>query len=114
MSAHVAAKATRRERPADGGMVWHDKLNAFECYGCDGFEEVHDRRRRTPDSLALLRELLIVDHTECWQFNDPRMAADARKYRKRKKLRENMERQGSGNRDQGTGLASQRTAWRGR
>lgn len=86
----------KRVRPADGGMKWIDELNAFQCYGCDGFEEVRKRAERTPDKLALLRELLVIDHTECWQFDDPRMAADARRYRKKKKLRENMAAQHNG------------------
>ena len=93
-------KALRRERPDDGGMVWHDRLNAFECLGCDGWEEIRKASDRTPDRLAELKELLIVEHTECWQYDDPRMAADARRYRKEKKRREN--------------LAAQRVSWRGR
>ena len=87
--------ATRRERPADGGMPWHEKWNAFECYGCSEFEEIRNRALRTPAKLAELRELLIIEHTECWQFSDPQMAADARKFRKRKTLRENMRKRGS-------------------
>ena len=31
--------------------------------------------------------LLIIDHTECWQFDDPRIAEEARCYRKEKKRR---------------------------
>jgi hypothetical protein len=84
------AATAMRERPADGGMTWRDELNAFECHGCNEFEEIRKRADRTPDRLALLRELLIVDHTECWQFKDPKMARDARKHRKAKKLRENL------------------------
>ena len=89
----------RRIRPGDGGILWHEKYNAFECLGCNDFEEIHKASDRTPDRLAELKEFLIVDHTECWEFDDPRMAADARKYRKKKKLRRN--------------LAAQRTVWRG-
>lgn len=96
----VTPASQARKRPADGGIVWHDELNAFECYGCGEFEEVRSASRRTPEKLAELKELLIVDHTECWEFDDPRMAADARKYRKEKKRREN--------------LAAQRVSWRGR
>lgn len=77
----------KRERPLDGGIVWHDRLNAFECYGCSGYEEVRSRARRTPEKLALLREFLVIDHTECWEFDDPKMAADARRYRSEKKRR---------------------------
>jgi hypothetical protein len=89
----------RRERPEDGGIAWHEKLHAFECLGCGEFHEVHSAARRTPDRLAELREFLVVDHTECWEFADPQMARDARRFRKRKKLERN--------------LAGQRVAWRG-
>ncbi len=68
-------KTTKRARPEDGGIVWHERLHAFECQGCDEFEEVHGAHNREPDRLAELKELLVVDHTECWEFDDPRMAA---------------------------------------
>lgn len=31
-----------RERPANGGVQWHEQWNAFECYGCGEFEEIRD------------------------------------------------------------------------
>lgn len=77
-----------RDRPEDGGMIWHPRLNAFECLGC---EEMLPQRRLTwnsPERLAEAREMLVLDHTECWQFGDSRMAAQARKYRKNRKRRE--------------------------
>jgi len=88
-----------RERPWDGGVTWHERLNAFECLGCTEFTSVK-RPDRQPDRLAELKELLIIDHTECWQYSDAKMALDARKYRSEKTRRQN--------------LAAQRTAWRGR
>jgi hypothetical protein len=93
-------KKSKRERPEDGGMVWHEEFNAFGCLGCMEFEEIHKRADRTPEKLAELKEMLIADHTECWEFDDPQMARDARKYRKEKKRREN--------------LAAQRVSWQGR
>lgn len=107
MATAVVHKA-KRKRPEDGGIVWHERLNAFECLGCTEFEEVRSAARRTPEALASLRELLIVDHTECWEFDDPRMAADARKYRKEKKRRENLRARASG------ALDRQAVSWRGR
>lgn len=102
----LAPRGQKRERPAEGGLVWHEELNAFQCYGCDEFEEVRSAARRTPEKLAELKEMLILDHTECWEFSDPKMAADARRHRKEKKRRELLA--------QGRGLGSQRTSWRGR
>lgn len=104
----VRRTATKRERPADGGVVWHEELNAFQCYGCLEFEEIHKRADRTPDRLEELKELLIIEHTECWQFDDPRMAADARKYRSEKKRRENLKARVAG------ALDRQSVSWRGR
>jgi hypothetical protein len=95
-----AAVATKRERPADGGIVWHEKFNAFECYGCDEFEEIHRRADQTPEKLEELRELLVIEHTECWEFDDPRMAQQARRFRKEMKRQKN--------------LAAQRVSWQGR
>ena len=103
----------RRERPLDGGLVWREDLHAFECYGCGDFDEVHNRRDREPDRLEELKELLILDHTECWEFDDPEMAKDARQHRKEKKRRELLK-QEIGDREQGIGLAAQRVSWRGR
>jgi hypothetical protein len=100
MSAYGMAKKAKRERPEDGGIVWHEEWDAFECLGCMEFTEIRKRADRTPDKLEEMRELMIIEHTECWEFDDPRMAADARRYRKEKKRREN--------------LAAQRVSWRGR
>jgi hypothetical protein len=86
----TAVHKAKRERPEDGGIVWHEKWNAFECYGCGEFTEIRDRHKRTPDKLAEMQEFLIIDHTECWLYDDPKMAADARKYRSEKKRRENL------------------------
>jgi hypothetical protein len=92
-------KATKRQRPEDGGVEWHEELNAFECLACFEFLSVR-RRDRNPEKLAELKELLIIDHTECWEFDDPRMARNARRFRREIKRQSN--------------LAAQRTSWRGR
>lgn len=97
-----------RVRPEDGGVVWHERFNAFECYGCGEFAEIRDRSKRRPDKLAEMREFLIIDHTECWEFDDPQMARDARKYRKERKRRENLKARASG------ALDRQSVSWRGR
>jgi hypothetical protein len=82
-------------------MPWRDRLNAFECYGCGEFTQLSSRRQRDdPEYRLMMWELLIVDHTECWEFDDPEMALQARKHRKRKKLLAN--------------LAAQNVSWRGR
>lgn len=100
-----AARKPKRERPVDGGMPWHARLNAFECLGCGEFYEVHSRRKRDDhEHMNVLREALIDDHAECWQFDDPQLARDARKYRKSKTLRENQRRR----------LNAQVVSWRGR
>jgi len=33
-------RPTKRERPEDGGVQWHEKFNAFECLGCGEFAEI--------------------------------------------------------------------------
>lgn len=63
-------------------MIWHDRLNAFECLACNEFFEVRSRRLRTPSGLAETREMLVLDHTECWEYNDARMARLQRRFRK--------------------------------
>jgi len=88
-------------------MVWHEDLHAFECFGCLEFEEIHRRSDRTPDRLEELKEMLIADHTECWEFDDPKMAREARRHRKEKKRRELLA-QGTGAR-----LDRQAVSWRG-
>ncbi len=80
----------KRKRPADGGVVWHEGLNAFECQGCGEYVEIRKRADRTPDRLVELQELMVVDHTECWEYDDPQMARNARRYRKEGKRRQNL------------------------
>ena len=99
---------TKRERPGDGGMIWHERFNAFECLGCNEYEEIRKSADRIPDRLAELHELLVIEHTECWEFDDPRMARDARKYRKEKKRRENLRARAAG------ALDRQAVSWQGR
>jgi hypothetical protein len=94
-----SAKGEKRKRPEDGGMEWHADLNAFECLGCGETIPVWRRTWTNPEALASMRELLVIDHTECWEFNDARMAQLQRQYRKRLKREKN--------------LAAQRTGWRG-
>ena len=106
--ATAAAHKTKRERPEDGGIVWHERFHAFECYGCGEFEEVRSASKRTPDKLAELREFLVLDHTECWEFDDPKMALDARRYRSEKKRRELLKIRAAG------ALDRQSVSWRGR
>ncbi len=103
-----ACKAGKRVRPEDGGIVWHEEWNAFECLGCTEFTEIRKRADRTPDRIEELKELLVIEHTECWQFDDPKMAADARKYRSEKKRRENLRARTVG------ALDRQAVSWRGR
>jgi hypothetical protein len=98
----------KRERPADGGIVWREEWNAFECLGCcEDYFHVGKACDRTPDRLAEIKEMLVADHTECWEFDDPRMAADARKHRKEKKRRENLRARAAG------ALDRQAVSWRG-
>lgn len=87
----------KRERPEDGGMLWHPRQNAFECLGCTEMISVRSRHIwMNPERLAEMRELLVLDHDECWKFDDPRMAAHARKYRKDRKRRELLRGRASG------------------
>jgi len=105
----MATTAARRTRPAGGGIVWHDRLNAFECLGCGEYETVGSRRLRDdPEWRLRHKELLVLDHTECWQFNDVKMAADARRYRSAKKRRELLKGRAAG------ALDRMQVSWRGR
>jgi hypothetical protein len=99
---------TKRERPEDGGILWHEKFNAFECLGCAEFTEIRKRADRTPDRLEELKELLVIEHTECWEFDDEQKARDARRYRSERKRRENLTARASG------ALDRQSVSWQGR
>jgi len=106
--ATATVRKARREPPEDGAVVWHERFNAFECLGCGEYTEIRDRSKRTPDRLAEMKEMLVADHIECWEFDDPKMAADARKYRSEKKRRTNLKARAGG------ALDRQSVSWRGR
>lgn len=71
-----------RARPENGGIVWHARANAFECEGCGELIAQGRRVWMDPERLVIVRELVVLDHTECWEFDDPRMAKLARRFRK--------------------------------
>lgn len=104
----MPAMKARRERPEDGGVEWHERFHAFECYGCGEYTEIRDPSKRAPDRLAELRELLVIDHTECWEFDDAKMAANARKHRSERKRRDNLKSRA------GRALDRRGVSWRGR
>lgn len=80
-----------RERPGDGGVRWHARANAFECQACGELTPVMSRRMWTnPERLAIFRELMVIDHTECWEYDDPRMALLARRFRREVKRQKNL------------------------
>ena len=78
----MTTRSGRQDRPVDGGIVWHEQWNAFECLGCGEFEEIRKRADRVPEKLAEVKELLVADHTECWEYSDARLAKLARRFRK--------------------------------
>jgi hypothetical protein len=81
----------RRERPDDGGVVWHARANAFECLGCGEMLAFGDRRIwGNPERLAEVKELVVKDHEECWLYQDAEKARQARRYRKERKRRERL------------------------
>lgn len=94
-------KRVRPSRSEGAGIVWKAWIHAFYCEGCEDHIEIRSRREYDDaEFVASMKEMLIVDHTECWEFDDPEMARQARRWRKKKKLREN--------------LAAQAASWRGR
>ena len=95
----TVAPKTRRVRPDDGGMVWHARHNAFECLACEELTPMKRAVWSDPERLAMMRELLVIDHTECWEYDDPRMARLQRKFRKEMKRQKN--------------LAARRVSWKG-
>lgn len=96
----TAARA-KRQPPEGGGVVWHAGIHAFQCLGCGEFDDIRSRRRyEDAEYLLSYAEMLVADHVECWEFDDPEMARQARRFRKEKKRREN--------------LARQAVSWRGR
>ena len=62
--------------------MWHARANTFECQGCGDLMAQRRQVWANPEQLQIVRELLILDHTECWEFDDPRMARLQRRFRK--------------------------------
>ena len=71
-----------RERPLGGGVYWHERLHALECMGCMSTIEVRRAIYEDPERLATIRQLLELDHEDCWRYGDVQHARDARNFRK--------------------------------
>ena len=71
-----------RERPPGGGVYWRDEVHVFECLGCMETIEVPARIYRSPEALAEHREMLELDHENCWRYGSVELARNARRYRK--------------------------------
>lgn len=93
----MSPAAANRSRPTDGGIVWHGRTNLYECLGCGEFMPLLGRRRsENPETVARIRELMVLDHTECWEYADARMARLARRFRKEVKRQLLLQRKGQG------------------
>jgi hypothetical protein len=86
----TAVLKAKRERPADGGVVWHAAQCVFECKGCG--ERIATCRpvANNPEQLAIRGELLAMEHAACWDYADAVHARLARCLRKELKRREAM------------------------
>jgi hypothetical protein len=65
-----------------GGIKWHACVAVFECLGCGELFAMRRRGAQNPEAVATVREMLVLDHTECWEYDDPRMAKLQRRFRK--------------------------------
>lgn len=72
-------------------MAWHARLGVFVCLACEEEYAVRSRAiRSNPERLMMFKEMLIIDHTECWEYDDPRMAKLQRRFRKELKRQKNL------------------------
>ena len=69
-------------RPLGGGVYWHEKDHALECMGCLVLIEVRRSIYSDPELLATIRQLLELDHEDCWRYADAEAARHARNFRK--------------------------------
>jgi hypothetical protein len=98
MATAVVASAGRA-RPEGGGIIWHARVNLFECQACGGLTPMGRGAANDPERLAVMREMLVIDHAVCWEYSDRRMAQLARHFRKACRRHLN--------------LAAQRVGWKG-
>jgi hypothetical protein len=71
-----------REKPLGGGIYWHEKEHALECAGCLSLIEVRRVIYCDPELLATIRQLLELDHEDCWRYASAEAANNARIHRK--------------------------------
>ena len=71
-----------RERPMGGGVCWHEALRVFECLGCEERVEIRRCVYSNPERLAEQRELLELEHRNCWKYKTAELARNARRWRK--------------------------------
>jgi hypothetical protein len=71
-----------RDKPLDGAVYWHEKEHVLECMGCLSLIEVRRVIYGNPELLATIRELLALDHEDCWRYASAEDARNARNHRK--------------------------------
>lgn len=66
-------------------LVYDEYRQAFHCLCCYDVIEIPRSTMRDPESFVLLRELAELDHCECGNYQDARLARNARRWRKEMK-----------------------------
>lgn len=71
-----------RERPLGGGFYYHEGEHHFDCQGCLAVIEVRRLIYGSPELLASIKQLLEMDHADCWRYASAEDARNARSNRK--------------------------------
>lgn len=63
-------------------VTFDEKTCSFYCTGCMTNTPVRRRTFESPDKYVEFLEMVVLDHTECDQYQDMKKSEAARKFRK--------------------------------
>jgi hypothetical protein len=69
----------------EGTVSYRERTNTFYCQECESHTPCPRRILHNPEKFVEMLELVNLDHTECAEYSDYRLAKNARMFRKETK-----------------------------
>jgi hypothetical protein len=66
----------------DSTVTYNERDQVFECSACEDCFPISRSSLRDPEEFVRILELAQLDHKDCHTYKEPRMARNARRFRK--------------------------------